>query len=185
MEDEKIISLLWDRAEGAIEALTRRFGQMLYRTAMNILSDHRDSQECVNDTYLAVWCSIPPRKPDPLAPFVLRTCRNISLNRLRNRSTLKKGGSYELSLEELEGCIPGPCLEDTMDARELGRSIDRYLDTLSVDNRVMFLRRYWFGDSVKDIAAVFSMTENAVSVRLSRIRNGLKAHLMKEELYHE
>lgn len=181
MDDQDILALLWQRAESAIPALAERFGKQLYLTAVNLLHNQRDAEECVNDTYMAVWNSIPPRRPEPLRPYVYRIGRNIALNRLRSNTAQKRGG-YELSLDELEGCIPAPCLED---GRALGQALDAYLDTLSKDNRIIFLRRYWFGDSVKNIAASFAMTENAVSVRLSRTRDGLKAYLIKEGYYHE
>lgn len=179
MEDGQILALLWQRAEGAITALAERFGKRLYATAMNLLCSKQDAEECVNDTYMAVWNSIPPNRPEPLSPYVYRIGRNIALNRLRANTAQKRSG-YELSLDELEGCIPAPCLED---GRALGQALNAYLDTLNKDNRVIFLRRYWFGDSVKDIAKAFAMTENAVSVRLSRTRDGLKSYLIKEGYY--
>lgn len=181
MEDREIIALLWQRAQNAIGALAERFGKQLYRTAMNLLDNPRDAEECVNDTYLAVWNAIPPNRPEPLPPYVYRIGRNIALNRLRSNTAQKRGG-YELSLEELVGCIPAPCLED---GRALGLAMDAWLSTLNKENRAMFLRRYWFGDSVKDISTAFHMTENAASVRLSRIRNGLKDYLIKEGYYYE
>ena len=179
MDDQQILALLWQRAESAIPALAHRFGKQLYLTAMNLLHNQRDAEECVNDTYMAIWNAIPPKKPEPLRPYVYRIGRNIALNRLRFNTTQKRG-VYELSLDDLEGCIPAPCLED---GRALGQALDAYLDTLSKDNRIIFLRRYWFGDSVKDIAAAFRMTENAVSVRLNRLRDGLRTHLIKEGYY--
>lgn len=179
MDDAQIMELLWRRSEGAVSALNERFGPRLYRTAMNLLCNHHDAEECVNDTYLAVWKAIPPKRPEPLSAYVYRTGRNIALNRLRTNMAQKRG-SCPLSLEELTGCIPAPCLED---GRALGQAIDTWLDTLSQDNRVIFLRRYWFGDSVKDIAKTFAMTENAVSVRLNRTRDNLKAYLIKEGYY--
>ena len=181
MEDHDILTLLWQRSERAISALAERFGKQLHLTAMNLLSSPRDAEECVNDTYMAVWNAIPPKRPEPLRPYVYRIGRNIALNRLRSNTALKRG-NYELSLDELAGCIPAPCLED---GRALGQAMDAFLDTLAKENRVIFLRRYWFGDSAKDIAKAFHMTENAVSVRLSRMRDGLKAYLIKEGCYHE
>ena len=181
MEDHEILTLLWQRAEGAIGALAERFGASLYRIAMNLLNNPRDAEECVNDTYMALWNAIPPKRPEPLPPYVYRIGRNIALNRLRDNTTLKRSG-YELSLDELAGCIPAPCLEN---GRLLGQAMDAYLSTLNKTNRVMFLRRYWFGDSVKDIAKAFHTTENAVSVRLNRIRSGLKEYLIKEGYYYE
>lgn len=183
MEDRHIIKLLFDRAEGAIEALAQKFGGRLYTCAMNILGDHRDAQECVNDTYLALWNTIPPQKPDPLSAYAYRVGRNTALKRLRENTAEKRNSAYDLSLDELAGCIPDPAFEDTLDARALGRAIDAYLDTVGKDSRIVFLRRYWFGDSVKDIAAAMGMTENAVSVRLSRTRGGLKDYLNKEGFF--
>ncbi len=183
MEDQKIIKLLWQRSESAISALAIRFGRRLHQTAMNILGSLRDAEETVNDTYLAVWNAIPPSKPHPLSGFVYRVGRNTALNRLRANLAQKRYSGYDLSLEELAGAIPGSALEEQVEARELGRIIDAYLDTLSYENRNIFLRRYWFGDSVKDIAKAFSLTQNNVSVRLSRMRSGLKDHLIKEVYY--
>ena len=183
MEDQKIIKLLFARSEAALTALARRFGQRLHQTAMSILGSFRDAEETVNDTYLAVWNTIPPAKPDPLAPFVYKIGRNTALNRLRSNLAQKRNGTYDLSLDELAGAIPGSALEEQVEAQELGRAIDAYLDTLSYENRNIFLRRYWFGDSVKAIAKAFSLTQNTVSVRLSRMRSGLRTYLIKEGYY--
>lgn len=183
MEDKKLLSLLWDRAEDAINALSDRFESRLYRTAMNILGLHQDAEEAVSDTYLAVWCAIPPKRPEPLAPFVYRVGRNIALTRLRDLSARKRRSDYDLSLDELAGCIAGPDLWEHLDARELGRKLNDFLDTLPSDSRRIFLRRYWFGDPVTEIAKAFGMTQNAVSVRLSRTREKLKDYLTKEGFY--
>lgn len=181
MDDHEILFLLQQRSQHAIPALAQRFGPHLYRTALNLLGSPQDAEECVNDTYMAVWNSVPPNHPEPLQPYIYRIGRNIALNRLRSNSAQKRSG-YELSLDELENFIPTPCLEDGI---ALGRAINAYLSRLNRENRVIFLRRYWFGDSVKDISTAFHMTENAVSVRLSRIRNGLKDYLIKEGYYYE
>lgn len=176
MDDQSILELLWQRAENAIAALAERFGGRLHSTAMNLLHDAQDAEECVNDTYLAVWNSVPPKRPEPLGPYVWRIGRNIALNRLRSKTAQKRSG-YELSLDELAGRIPAPCPED---GRALGQAMDAWLDTIDTKNRVIFLRRYWFGDGVKDIAKSLGMTENAVSVRLSRTRDGLRTYLTRE-----
>lgn len=180
MDDNKIMALLFQRSEAAIKALADRFGRRLYATAVNILGSIRDAEESVSDTYLAVWNAIPPRRPDPLAGFVYQTGRNQALKKLRTRTALKRGGNYDLSLEELAGCIPGPALEETVEAKELGSAIDHFLDTQSAQSRAIFLRRYWFGDSVKEIAREFGMKESAVSLRLSRTREKLHKFLVKE-----
>ena len=180
MEDKRIFQLLWQRAEHAIEAMTKHYGPRLYRTAMNILGRHEDAEESVNDTYLAVWNAIPPETPEPLAGYVYKTGRNLALKRLRHGTAQKRRRDYDLSLEELEGCLAGASLQDEIDARLLGRAIDRFLDTLPAQSRILFLRRYWFGDSVKDIAKDRGMSQNAVSVSLSRTREKLRSYLMKE-----
>ncbi len=174
MEDSLILELLWSRADNAIAALTRKFGPRLLRTARNMLGPE-DAEECVNDTYLAVWNAIPPRRPEPLTPFVLRVGRNIALNRLRSLGAQKRSG-YALSLEELSGCIPAAPRSDP----ELGQVLQTYLAGLSRENRALFLRRYWFGDPVREIARDLALTENAASVRLSRMREGLRRHLTQE-----
>ena len=184
MDGQKILSLLWARAENAIEALATAYGKRLHQTAMNILGSLQDAEECVNDTYLAVWNAIPPDKPDSLAGFVYKVGRNISLKRLRSNSAQKRSTGSDLSLEELAGCIPAPALEETLDERELGRAIDRCLDTQSRENRAIFLRRYWFGDEVRQIAADVGLPENTVSARLSRIRQKLKTYLIEEGLFY-
>ncbi len=180
MEDKRIFQLLWLRAENAIEVMTKQYGSRLYRTAMNILGRHEDAEETVNDTYLAIWDAIPPEKPDPLSGYVYKTGRNLALKRLRHDTAQKRCDNYDLSLDELEGCIAGAGLDDEIDARLLGKAIDRFLDTISKESRILFLRRYWFGDSVKDIAQSRGMTQNAVSVSLSRTRDKLRSYLIKE-----
>ncbi|MBE6924811.1 MAG: sigma-70 family RNA polymerase sigma factor [Ruminococcaceae bacterium] len=180
MEDKDILALLWNRVEQAISAMVERYGRRLHLTAANLLHDQQDAEECVSDTYMAVWDAIPPKRPNCLSAYVYRTGRNIALNKLRARTTQKRGG-YELSLDELEGCIPAPCMENSM---ELGQALNQYLSTLNKDTRAIFLRRFWFGDSVKDIAKDFSMTESAISVRLNRAKAGLRSYLKKEG-YHE
>lgn len=184
MEDKQIITMLFARAEGAIEALAKRFGGQLLQIAKNILENLRDAEECVNDTYLALWNAIPPAEPDPLPPYVYRTGRNIALNRL-DRETAQKRSRYDLSLEELNACLPGESLEQALDARALGREIDRFLAGRSEQDQYIFLRRYWYGDAVVEIAGALGLKENAVSVRLLRLREKLKTHLVKEGYYFE
>lgn len=176
MEDRHLVSLLWQRAEQAISIMARRFGSRLQITALNLTGNLQDAEECVNDTYMAVWNSVPPHRPEPFGPYIYRIGRNIALNRLRTNTAQKRSG-YLLSLDELEGCIG---TTDDTDGRALGRAMDDYLGTLNRTSRVLFVRRYWFGDSVKEIARSNHMTENAVSVRLSRTREGLRQYLIKE-----
>lgn len=185
MDDKQIIALFFQRKETAISAIAQKYGQRLQRTALNILHDHHDTEECVNDTYLALWNTIPPQCPNPLLSYACRITRNIALNRLRDSRAQSRRSDYDVSLDELAECIGNATLDEAMDVRLLGQHINAFLATLSRDHRNIFLRRYWFGDSVKDIAAAYSLTENTVSVRLNRIRNKLKAYLTQEGYYEE
>lgn len=185
MDDKHILALLFDRSEQALTILAQKFGSRLFLTARNILGDTQDAEECVSDTYLAIWNAIPPKRPDPLAGFVFKTGRNLALKRLRHNTAAKRNSHYDLSLEELSGCIPGDDLDEALSARELGHAIDRFLDTLPRDSRVIFLRRYWFGDSVAQIAAAQGRSENSVSVRLNRCRSKLRTYLEQEGYFHE
>ena len=183
MDDKKIIALLWDRAEGAIDALRAKFGKRLLRTAQNILGDDRDAEEAVSDTYLALWNTIPPERPEPLGAYIYKVGKNIAMKHLRSKTAQKRAGNYELSLEELSDVIPGDTLEAQMDARALGQAIDAFLNTLSKEDRVLFVRRYWFGDSVTALAAQRMTTAGNLSVRLHRIREKLKDYLYKEGIF--
>ncbi len=185
MEDQKIVKLLWERAESAIKALSQRFGKRLLATAMNILGIFQDAEESVNDTYLAIWNAIPPQKPDPLAGFVYKTGRNIALDRLKYNAAQKRNSRYDVPIDELANCIPAPALEEAVEARELGQAIDRFLSTLSADDRALFLRRYWFGDEVKSIARDLNLRQNTASVRLGRLRELLREFLMREGYIYE
>ncbi len=185
MEDRKIVMLLFARAENAISELAARFGKQLHRIAYNILENPLDAEECTNDTYLALWNAIPPVSPDPLAPYVYRTGRNTALKRLHRDTAKKRDSRYDVSLEELNDCLPVGDMEQMIDARELGRTMDRFLDAKSKESRYIFLRRYWFGDSVAEIAKELHMQENAVYVRLNRMRNSLKDYLKKEGYHYE
>lgn len=180
MDDLKILELLWHRAEGAIDTLAAKFGKRLYATAMNILGDPRDAEEAVNDTYLAIWDAIPPVRPDPLCAYVYKVGKNVALKLLRSRTAKKRNSDYDLSLEELAQVLPAGTLEEQLDAQLLGQTIDRFLDTLPSNDRALFVRRYWFGDSVSALAAQRHMTPGAISVRLHRIRERLKDYLNKE-----
>ena len=185
MEDKKIIELLFARAQNAITELAAKFGKQLQRIAFNILGNPLDAEECTNDTYLALWNAIPPASPDPLAPYVYRTGRNTALKRLHRDTAKKRDNRSDVSLEELNECLPGETVEQMVDARELGRAMDRFLDTKSKETRYIFVRRYWFGDSVSELAKELKLQENAVYVRLNRIRNSLKEYLLKEGYHYE
>ena len=183
MKDTEIIELYWNRDESAISATADVYGNYCYSIAYHILQCNEDAQECVNDTYLALWQRIPPERPEPLRPYICRVVRNLSLARRRDDRAQKRNSEYDLSLDELADCMAAPGFEETLEARELGRAIDAFLDTVSKENRIIFLRRHWFGDSIKDIASLLGFSESAVSVRLHRTRNQLKTYLIREGYY--
>ena len=185
MEDRHILALLWERSEKAINALASKFGRRLYATALNILSVPEDAEEAVNDTYLAVWNAIPPANPDPLTAYVYRIGKNTAIKHLRHQTAAKRDSRYDLCLDELSQILPGPSMEDTLDAKALGRCIDSFLSQLDPENRRLFIQRYWFGDSVRELSRRLHLSENTVSVRLHRIRSSLKAYLNKEGFWNE
>ena len=180
MEDREIIRLLWERIETAVSALADKYGRLVFQLSRNIVGNDEDASECTNDTWLGVWESVSPHKPQVLRAYVCRIGRNVSLKRYRDNTAAKRNTAYDTALEELENCLAGASVEEVWSARELGRAIDRFLDTLDRENRVIFVRRYWFADSVKAIAALMGMSENNISVRLSRTRGRLRDYLKKE-----
>ncbi len=185
MEDRQILEALWSRTESAIDALRAKFGRRLYLTALNILGDNRDAEEAVSDTYLALWDAIPPARPEPLSAFVYKVGRNTALKHLRRRSAEKRDNRYDTTLDELTEALSADAPEARIQARELGDAINRFLDTLDHSSRCLFVRRYWFGDSVRELSRVEGITENALSVRLHRIRGKLKDYLYKEGFWDE
>ena len=181
MEDSEIIALFYERSEQAIAELDRKYGAAVRKTAANILNDRQDEEECVSDTWLGVWNSIPPQDPRPLRAYVCRIARNLAVKRYHAKTAQKRSGGYELVLDELAECIPSTVsVEDDYTAKELSAAISRFLDTCSYEDRFCFLRRCWYADSVADIAAMTQMDAHRISVRLCRTRQRLY-HYLKEE----
>ncbi len=179
MDDEHIIELYYARSEQAISETDRKYGASCRRLSENITRDPRDAEECVNDTYLAAWNAIPPAHPAPLSAFLFRITRNLSLNRYRHKTAARRDSRSDIPFEELSECL------GTTDGlpNETGivtHAIERFLDGLTEENRVIFLRRYFFSDSYAAIAARVGRSEKVVSMRLSRMREGLREHLGKE-----
>lgn len=182
MEDKAIIDLYWTRSENAISQTAVKYGAYCYTIAYNILSSREDSEESVNDTYLAAWNTMPPRRPNVLSAFLGKITRYISLDRWKRRSAAKRGGGeVPLALEELENCIPGgEDPEKTLARKELLRSIDSFLEELPAAERKVFVCRYWYLDSVSDIAERFGFSESKVKTMLFRTREKLRVKLGKE-----
>ena len=181
MEDEKIIELFFARSETAIKELDSKYGKVCYSISYNILNNNLDAEECVNDAYLGTWNAIPPQRPNPLLAFVCKIVRNVSIMRHRTNTAMKRNSSYDIAMSEIEQSIAAPdSVEATLEAKTLVRSIERFLDTLTEENRVIFMRRYWFSDSYADISKLTGFTEKNISVRLTRIRSNLRQFLVKE-----
>ena len=181
MTDEEIIGLFFERSEQAISELAEKHGSAVSKIAVNILQDEEDAKECVNDTWLGVWNSIPPNRPDPLRTYVCKIARNLAVKRVQSNHAKKRNSQYDLALDELAECIPDcSMVEDALAAKELAESINRFLDTLSYEDKFIFMRRYWYSDSLSEIADMAGMTYNSVAVRLHRVKGKLKKQLLKE-----
>lgn len=182
MWDEEIIALYQKRDEQAIKETEQKYSRYLMKIAYNILSDQEDSKECVNETYLKAWRSIPPHEPKVLSAYLGKITRQLSIDlfRMKNREK-RKGSEYAISICELEECVPdNTTAELVADTKLLAEAINAYLRTLSPQARSIFAARYYFSDSVKDIAAYCKMSESKVKSLLYRTRQGLKKYLTKE-----
>lgn len=178
MLDEEIIQLFFDRSEQALKELEAKYGRTCMQTSYNILGNHSDAEECVNDSYLGVWNAIPPVRPKPLLTYVLKIVRNISLNCYHKNHAMKRNSSYDMAVEELADFLAAPdSVESELESKELVKDIEAFLDGLKPENRVIFMRRYWFYDSYEQIAGRVGLTEKNVSVRLTRLRRQLKDYL--------
>lgn len=184
VEDEKIIELFFERSEQAIRELDIKYGKVYHKLSYNIVNNRLDAEECVNDAYLGAWNAIPPARPKPLLTYICKIVRNISLKTYYSKKAAKRGSTYTIAMEEIEACIADPdTVEAKIEARELVCIIESFLDTLTVENRVIFMRRYWFFDSCKDIAGRVGLTEKNISVRLTRIRQKMKKYLIEREVF--
>ena len=183
MDDEKIIELFFNRSEQAIEEVDKKYGKTCHNISYNILHNKLDAEECVNDAYLGAWNAIPPARPNPLLTYLCKIVRNLSLKRYEFNTAIKRNSTYDVAMEELESCLSLPeTIESEIALKELTHIIENFLDSLSTENRVIFLRRYWFSDTYSDIAARVGMTEKNVSVRLTRIREKLRNYLTEREV---
>ena len=182
MNDEQITELLFARDESGIAALRESYGRLLKSVAYGVLRSEQDAEECESETLLRAWNSIPPQRPDPLRVYICRIVRNLSLKKLRANSALKRSSRFEVSLSELEDCISAHSLDEQLAAGELSAQINAFLAALRRDDRVMFVRRYWFAQPLSEIADAFGTTENNVSVRLGRIRRKLHTYLERKEV---
>ena len=179
MKDQDIVHLYWIRDERAIAETAVKYGTYCHSIAVKIVASHEDAEECVNDTYLQTWNSIPPHKPNLLSVYLGKIVRNLSFNKYKAMHAAKRGG-YEIALildELCEIVSDRESVEDQVIRQEMIRDINAFLHRLSEEKQYMFIRRYWYSDSIIEIAKQCGKTENAVSAELGRIRKKLRSDL--------
>ena len=181
MDDNGIIQLYWDRNDQAIRATSEKYGHYCKAIAKNILNNEEDAEECVNDTYLNAWNSMPTHWPEQLATFLGKITRNLSFNKYKHNHAEKRGsGEMALVLDELVDCVSDTDnVEQIIDRQELIKAINSFVRSLSTEKRNIFVRRYWYADSVSEIAKDYGMLQGSVSKTLERTRKQLKLYLME------
>ena len=181
MDDSKIVQLYWDRNEQALNATSDKYGNYCISIAKNILGNKEDAEECVNDTYMRAWNSLPPHRPNILSTYLGKITRNLSFNLYkRNTADKRGGGEVPVVLDEIVDLVSDTDdVEKEIDRRELVKAIDDFLGKLPADKRSIFICRYWYFDSISNIASRFGMTNNYVSVLLNRLRLKLHNYLLE------
>lgn len=179
MEDRRIIALFWQRSEEAITAAERKYGGYCRAIACNILRDREDSEECVSDTWLTAWNTMPPQRPDILRAFLGRIARNLAFDRYRSSHAAKRGGGeMALVLDELAECVSGgESVQEVLDRELLVQAVNDFLTSLPSKKRTIFLRRYWYADPVSAIASDLHMTPGSISAVLHRLRGEMRYYL--------
>lgn len=182
MNDNKIVDLYWEHSETAISETSNKYGKYCHYISYNILHNDEDAKECVNDTYLHAWNAMPPHRPNQLSTFLGKITRNLSYNRYKGYVAKKRGlGQTDLVLSELEECVPSSeDIDQIVDEMVLVEAINVFLASLSQIKRIVFIRRYWYLSSIKEIAEQYSMNENKVKSMLFNARHKLKNYLEKE-----
>ncbi len=185
MDDHSIVDLYWKRDEEAIEQTARKYGAYCHSIAFRILENHGDADECVNDTYRGAWESIPPHRPAILSTYLGKLARRISLKVLRSRETQKRGrGIVALSLDELSECIPaGTAMDAEIEFQELVATINRFVSGLPVEERRVFVRRYYHALSITEICEQYHFSKSKVESMLHRTRKKLKKNLDEEGFF--
>ena len=180
MEDHQIVALYWARSETAIAETEIKYGRYCRYIADNILHSEQDTEECVNDTYQKAWETIPPKKPELLSAYLGKLTRNLAINRSLHENAQKRKPGLTVILEEAEECIPDPSQADITDELHLRQAINTFVASLPKETRIVFVRRYWYMSSVRDIAADLGMTQSNVKVMLMRTRKKFKEYLERE-----
>ena len=180
LDDAKIIELFWARNEDAIAETNAAYGGKLRALAYRILNDREDAEESVSDTYMETWECIPPQRPACFYPFIASICRHLSFHRVDWKLAAKRNAVVTALTEEMEQCVPDVSRDLEMEAKEIGKALNAFLESLPKETRLIFLRRYWHGDTIAEIAARCSITQSKVKMQLSRTRAKLRAYLEKE-----
>ena len=181
MNDSQIVDLYLQRKEDAIRHTASKYGKQLKSVSMTIVQQLQTAEECENDTYLQAWNSIPPQRPEHLGSYVCRVARNLALKQYHSGKALKRNSQYDIALEELGECVAArDDVEAEYAAHLLSESINTFLGALSYEDRFVFVRRYWYSDSLMDIAKMTGMSYNSLSQRLHRLRSRLRKHLDEE-----
>ena len=180
MDDSKIIELFFARNEDAIKHTDDAYGRRLFHLADNIVHNDQDAEESVNDTYMKAWDTIPPQRPEHFFAYIAKICRNFALKRIDWQKAKKRNAEVVTLTQEMENCIPDTYRDMEADERELGRILDAFLRTLTPENQMVCLRRYWYVDTIAEIAVRYGISESAVQMRLNRTRSKLAMYLAKE-----
>ncbi len=181
MEDSRIIDLYWARNEQAIAETDTKYGRYCQSIAFRLLAVSEDADECVNDTWLAAWNCMPPQRPDVLRSWLGRIVRNLAVTRWRHNHAARRYSGLEELLDELSECVPSPVnVEKELEDRELAAFLDQWVKALPKENRVLFVRRYWYGETVQDLAAELGVSQGSLAQRFFRMRNALRQALEKE-----
>ena len=181
MEDTAIVSLYWQRDEGAIAASSAKYGTLCHSLSYNILRRHEDAEECVNDTWHRAWDTMPPQRPASLRAFFCRIVRNLSIDRWRAAHSRKRGEGMESLVLELEECVPAsPSAEEQWEEEQVAAAVERWLDKQSRQDRQLFVHRYFYGWPVKELARRAGYAPNSLTQRLRRLRQSLRLALERE-----
>ena len=183
MDDKQIIDLFFQRDEDAIKAVDDKYGAKLNALAANILQSREDGLECVNDAYMRAWSCIPPARPEYLFAFLAVSVRNIAIDIIRKNNAGKRQAKVVELTKELEECIGDGGLQSHLDKEDISGILSHFLESIDKSKRIIFLRRYWYSDSIKDISERMQMSESAVKVSLHRTRKELRKYLESEDLY--
>ena len=183
MTDSQIIALFWERNEDAIQETDAVYGRRLYAISDKILHSHQDAEESVSDTYMRAWDTIPPQRPNYFFAYLAKIFRNCALSRLQWNSAAKRNAEVVSLTQEMENCIPDRSYERKLEGEEIGRVLNAFLDSISLESRLIFMRRYWYTDSIAEIAARYRISEGKVKTQLHRTRNKLQLFLAKEGIY--